>query len=194
MPAASGGADAPARTVLAMRASKETIMPTASGHWHRRGGALVIDLASQPQYSQQYSQWQGEVPPSRARAAADLEPARKELKAILKERTALKPFATLGPDAQPFMDAFTALRAKSEKAADRYTAAANATTIPARTTLAETKKLLTAYLEDMTELQDWAKITSTAGATSPFGNAFAAARDKAKLLATRYAAQLGSTP
>ena len=170
-------------------------MPSAhSGQWHRRGGALVIDLASQPQYSPQYSPWQGEVPPSRARTAADLEPARKDLKAILKERSALKPFASLGPDAQPFMDAFTALRARSEKAADRYAAAANASTLPARTTLAETKKLLAAFLEDMSALQDWAKITSAPGATSPFGNAFAAARDKAKVLAARYASQLGSTP
>jgi hypothetical protein len=170
-------------------------MPTApSGHWHRRGGALVIDLASQPQYSPQHSPWQGEVPPSRARAAADLEPARKELKAILKERGALKPFAMLGPDGQPFLDAFTALRSKSEKAADRYAAAANASTIPARTTPAETKKLLSAYLEDMSAVQEWAKITSTPGGTSPFVNAFAAARDKAKLLAARYALQLGNTP
>ncbi len=128
---------------------------------------------------------EGETPTALAR---DLEPARKQLKELIKEMNSFKGWSDpLNPDAQPFLDAFSAARAKALLAADRYAKAARSFTPPARTSVAQTRKLVADFVGDMDALKPWA--WASTGSAS-FDAAFSAARSQAKILAARYATQM----
>jgi hypothetical protein len=144
-----------------------------SGQWRRAGNRFQIE---------------GEVGHGHTPA---LPPARKKLRAFLKDLKALKPFVNVSqPDALD--DAWKAARASALAAAADYALAAGGFSPPAAKTFEAAQQDLQEFLEDMDQLS--AVVNPNLPDLAAFTDAFTAARSQARRAAAAYVKRLPSPP